>query len=217
MKILKISLVIIAIQVFYSYQIRAENLNAVRVIVNGEIITEFDIRRRTAEAFRIAREKYSEEGLESKRNEIILNAINELIDRKVLVQEAKKVVLSDPMREEAIEKNVDAFIKGAVKEVGSLYKYYELAHMQGINPLKKRAELKEDLLIEEIMRENVYRKIVISPKGIKRYYNEHVDEFSTKGGMSFRHILIKFSSYDSKEEAKSAAENLLNILKKGLN
>ncbi len=208
-------MVIFVIQVFYTYQIRAENLNAIRVIVNGEIITEFDIRKRTAEAFRIAREKYSEDGLESKRNEIILIAINELIDRKVLVQEAKKVVLSDPMREEAIEKNVDAFIKGAVKEVGSLYKYYELAHMQGINPLKKRAELKEDLLIEEIMRENVYRKIVISPKGIKRYYNEHVDEFSTKGGMSFRHILIKFSSYDSKEEAKSAAENLLNILKKG--
>ncbi len=215
MKILKISLVVFIIHFFYIYQIRAENLNAVRVIVNGEIITEFDIRKRTIEAFRIAREKYSEAGLESKKHEIILNAIDELIDRKILVQEAKKVVLADPAKAEAIEKNVDAFVQGAVKEVGSLYKFYELAHKQGINPLKKRAELREDLLVEEIMRDNVYRKIVVSPKGIKRYYNEHIDEFSKKGGMSFRHILIKFSSYETEEEAKSAVENLLNRLKEG--
>ncbi len=213
MKILKISLVVFIIQFFYIYQLKAENLNAIRVIVNGEIITEFDIRMRTAEAFRIAKDKYSEDGLESKKQEIVLNAIDELIDRKILVQEAKKVVLSDPAKAEAIEKNVEAFVKGAVKEVGSLYKFYELAHKQGINPLKKRVELKNDLLVEEIMRDNVYRKIVVSPRGIKRYYSEHIDEFSRKGGVSFRHILIKFSGYKTKEEAKSATENLLNKLK----
>ena len=65
------------------------------------------------------------------------------------------------------------------------------------------------------MRNNVYRKIVVSPRGIKRYYNNHIDEFSSKGGMSFRHILIKFSGYDTKEEAKLATENLLNKLKEG--
>ncbi len=215
MKILKIILVVIIIQSLYIHQIRSENLNAVRVIINGEIITEFDIKKRTAEAFIIAREKYTEAGLESKKHEIVLNAINELIDRKILVQEAKNVVLADPMRAEAIERNVEAFIKGAVDEVGSLYKFYELAHKQGINPLKKRTELREDLLVEEIMRDNVYRKIVVSPKGIKRYYNEHIDEFSKKGGMSFRHILIKFSSYETKTEARSAAENILNKLNEG--
>ena len=33
--------------------------------------------------------------------------------------------------------------------------------------------------------------------------------------MSFRHILIKFSSYDSDEESKETAEDLLNRLKNG--
>ena len=69
---------------------KAENLNAIRVIVNGEIITEFDIRKRTAEAFRIANEKNSGSGLESKKREIILNAINELIDRKNTCARSKK-------------------------------------------------------------------------------------------------------------------------------
>ena len=215
MKVLRLSLVFFILQLFYLYQTSADNLNAVRVIVNGEIITEFDIRREVANAFQIAREKYGEEGLQRKEREIISKGIDELIDRKILVQEAKKVVLADPEKAEAIEKNLDAFVKGAVEEVGSVYKFYELAHKQGINPLKKRAELKEDLLIEEIMRDNVYRKIVVTPKGIKRYYHEHTDEFTREGSLSFRHILLMFSRYETKEDAKSAAEDILNRLKSG--
>jgi len=122
---------------------------------------------------------------------------------------------ANPELSEKIEKNVDSFVKGAVDQVGSVYKFYELANKQGINPLQKRAELRDDLLVEEIMRENVYRKIMVTPKGIKRYYKDHIDEFSMKGSMSFRHILIKRSSYNSDEESKAAAEDLLNRLKNG--
>ena len=125
------------LQLFYLHQTNADNLNAVRVIVNGEIITEFDIRRQITEALQIAKEKYGDIGFQQKEREIISNGIDELIDRKILVQEAKKVVLADPEKAAEIEKNLDAFVKGAVKEVGSLYKFYELAHKQGINPLKK--------------------------------------------------------------------------------
>ncbi len=215
MKILKLSLAFLVIQLFYLHHISAENLNAVRVIVNGEIITEFDIQKRAYEAFRLAGQKYSEAALESKKQEIIENAIDELIDRKILVQEAKKLLAANPELSEQIEKNVDSFVKGAVDQVGSVYKFYELANKQGINPLQKRAELRDDLLVEEIMRENVYRKIIVTPKGIKRYYKDHIDEFSMKGSMSFRHILIKRSSYNSDEEPKAAAEDLLNRLKNG--
>ena len=215
MKVLKLSLVFFILQLFYLYQTSADNLNAVRVIVNGEIITEFDIRRQVTEALRIARKKYGDVGFKQKEREIISNGIDELIDRKILVQEAEKVVLADPAKAEEIEKNLDSFVKGAVEEVGSLYKFYELAHRQGINPLKKRAELKEDLLIEEIMRDNVYRRIIVTPKGIKRYYQEHIDEFSKEGSLSFRHILLMFSGYKTKEDAKSAAEDILNRLKNG--
>ncbi|MGR3173169.1 MAG: peptidylprolyl isomerase [Candidatus Scalindua sp.] len=215
MKVLRLSLVFSILQLFYLYQTSADNLNAVRVIVNGEIITEFDIRRQVVNAIHIAREKYGGVGFQQKEREIISKGIDELIDRKILVQEAKKVVLADPAKAEEIEKNLDAFVKGAVEEVGSVYKFYELAHKQGINPLKKRAELKEDLLIEEIMRDNVYRKIKVTPKGIKRYYQEHTDEFSREGSLSFRQILIKFSGYKTREDAKSATEDILNRLKNG--
>lgn len=190
-------------------------MNAVRVVVNGEIITEFDIRKRIAEAFQIAGEEYQGVEFQQKRRQIMSDAIDELIDRKILVQEAKKVILSDPEKAEEIERNLDLFVKGAVEKVGSLYKFYELAHKQGINPLKKKAELKEDLMVDVILRENVYRKIVITPKDMKRYYQDNIDEFSEERKLSFRQILIKYSGYKTKKEAKSVAEKLLNRLEDG--
>lgn len=215
MKFLRWVFFIFILQLFCSYQTNADNLNAVRVVVNGEIITEFDIRKRIAEAFQIAGEKYQGVEFQQKRRQIMSDAIDELIDRKILVQEAKKVILSDPEKVEEIERNLDLFVKGAVEEVGSLYKFYELAHKQGINPLKKKAELKEDLMVDVILRENVYRKIVITPKDMKRYYQDNIDEFSGERKLSFRQILIKYSGYKTKEEAKSVAEKLLNRLEDG--
>ena len=213
MNILKLSLAFFVMQLFCLHQINAENLNAVRVIVNGEIITEFDIRKRSYEAFQIASQKYSESELESIKQEIIQNAVDELIDRKLLVQEAQKLLIEKPELSGEIEKSVDSFVKGAVDQVGSLNKFYELANKQGINPLNKRAELKKDLLIEEIMRENVYSKIIVTPRGIKHYYRDHIDEFSRKGSMSFRHMLVKSPRDSPDEDSKAAAEELLNKLK----
>ena len=203
------------VQFFFLYQVDADNLKAVRVVVNGEIITEFDVRNRVAEAFYLAEENYSGEELLQKKRELLNNAVEELIERKILVQEAEKLILSDPDKSAAVEKQLESFLQGAVDEVGSLFKFYELAHKQGIDPLKKRVELKKDIMVDEILRENVYRKIHITPKQIKRYYEEHIEDFSEEGSLSFRQIFIRFSSYDSPEEAKSFAEELLKKLKNG--
>ncbi|MDR4496896.1 MAG: peptidyl-prolyl cis-trans isomerase [Candidatus Scalindua sp.] len=203
------------VQFFFLCRVDADNLKAVRVVVNGEIITEFDVRNRVAEAFYLAEGNYSGEELLQKKRELLNNAVEELIERKILVQEAEKLILSDPDKSAAVEKQLESFLQGAVDEVGSLFKFYELAHKQGIDPLKKRVELKKDIMVDEILRENVYRKIHITPKQIKRYYEEHMEDFSEEGSLSFRQIFVRFSSYDSHEEAKSFAEELLKKLKNG--
>ena len=140
MKFIRISLIVTISQILYFCQANAENLNSVRVIVNGEIITEFDVNKRIAEAFMIARQKYSGADLEQKRQEITYKATEELIDRRILVQEAKRLLLLNPEKAEEVERDLESFVKDAVDEVGSLYKFYELANKQGINPLEKRAE-----------------------------------------------------------------------------
>ena len=70
-------------------------------------------------------------------------------------------------------------------------------------------------MVDELLRAEVYRKIIITPKDIRNYYKDHADEFSEEGEMSFRQILIKFSTYETKEEGKSVADELLERLKNG--
>ena len=215
MKFIRISLIVTIVQVLCFCQANAENLNAVRVIVNGEIITEFDVNARIAEAFMIARQRYEGAYLEQRREEITTNAIEELINRRILVQEAKRLIILHPEKAEEVEKDLEAFVKDAVDEVGSLYRFYELANKQGVNPLTKRLELREDIMVDHLMREHVYARILITPKEIRKYYQTHTDEYSQEGELSFRQILIKFSSYESKEEAKTAVEGISLKLKEG--
>ncbi|MCP5006953.1 MAG: hypothetical protein GY941_23845 [Planctomycetes bacterium] len=208
-------LIFILLQFFYLCSADADSLKAVRVVVNGEIITEFDIRSRVAEAFYMAEQNYAGEELVRKQQELMFDAIEELIDRRILVQEAEKVILSDPEKAASVEKQLESFVHGAVEEVGSLFKFYELAHKQGVNPMEKRAELRKDIMVDEILRENVYRKIIVTPKRMKSHYEENIDDFREEGSLSFRQILIRFSSYDSHEEAKAFAEGLLKKVKSG--
>lgn len=215
MKYIKIGLFFSILQMFFLYQVIADNLNAVLVTVNGEIITEFDLRQRISEAFAVAEQQLSDSELERKKLRIISDALEELIDRRVLVQEAKKLLRSDPEKAAEIEKNLESFLKDAVDEVGSVYEFYELANKQGINPVAKKIQLREDMMVDELLRENVYRRVMVTPKEIRKYFQTHADEFSAEGKLSFKQILIKFSSYETHEEAKSVAEKLLERLKDG--
>lgn len=192
-----------------------EKINSIKAIINDEIITELDVLRRAALAIKDIDEKYDSAEFEKKVRSFYNEALEELIDRKVLVQTANKAMLTNELKMEEIEKDVDAFIKGAVKEVGSLSKFYEIASEQGVDPLGKKRELRDDLMVERILKEHVYKKITVNPKEIKEYYNVHLEEFYREKQVSFRQILIKFSEYEDPSQARKEIEILMDRLKKG--
>lgn len=192
------------------------SINSIRAIVADEIITQEDVIKHAAVAIKEAQEKYQERELIDKIEEILKNTLEEIINRKVLVKEAQRLFGTDEMMMKEVEKDLDSFVKGAVKNVGSLSKYYEIAESQGINPIEKKNELKEDIMIDKIIKENVYNKVKIQPKLLRRYYSENVDEFSQKKEILLRHIMIKFSAHNNnKEETLSLAQQIMKRIKKG--
>ncbi|HHT9126551.1 MAG TPA: peptidylprolyl isomerase [Candidatus Brocadiia bacterium] len=193
----------------------ADKAGAIVAVVNDEIITEYDVAKRAAIAVVEAEKKYSGAELDQIKRQLAQEVINELIDRKVLVIEAERVFGGDESKKEEINKELDSFLKGAVREVGSISKFYEIANSQGINPAEKKVELREDLMIDKIMREHVYTKVSVPPKDVRKYYNEHIKEYQEEKRVKLRHILIKFSGYNTKEDAKWMAKQLLGRLKQG--
>ena len=108
------------IAVLYSNKTNGEKINSIVAIVNDEIITNFDVLRRTAIALQEAEGQFNSVELEAKRHEFYNEAIEELINREVLVQTAQKALLKNEIKMDEIEKELDSVIKGAAKEVGSL-------------------------------------------------------------------------------------------------
>lgn len=195
---------------------RNNSINSIKAIVDDEIITYKEVIRFSAVAIREAQERYKDQEVIDKIEEILKNTLDELINRKVLVKEANRIFGTDEMVRKEIEKNLDSFVKGAVKDVGSLSKYYEIAESQGINPIEKKNELREDIMIDKIIRDNVYNKVKIQPKLMRQYYCENIEEFHQKKEVKLRHIMLKFSAHNSnKEETFSVAQQVMKRLKKG--
>jgi len=193
-----------------------ENLGFIRAIVDDEIITQNEVLRHSAEAVREARKKYTNDREFAKKiNDILEESLEELINRKLLVKEANRLYGTDMTVMESVEKELDYFLESAVESVGSLSKYYEIAESQGVNPIEKKAEIREDIMIDKIMDENVYNKVLIQPRAMKRYYRENIDEFRQKKELKAKHIMIKFSAYGSKKEAYTLAKKIMMLIEKG--
>lgn len=156
------------------------SINSIKAVVDDEIITQGDVVKRAAVAIHEAQGKYNEKEFFDKVDEILKDTLDELINRKVMLKEAQRLFGTDEMQMKDVEKDLDSFMKGAVKNVGSLSKYYEIAESQGINPIEKKNELKEDIMIDKIMKDNVYNKVKVQPKLLKRYYSENINEFRQK-------------------------------------
>ncbi|HCN19654.1 MAG: hypothetical protein A3C38_07470 [Planctomycetes bacterium RIFCSPHIGHO2_02_FULL_50_42] len=177
-------------------------------VVNDKIITEEDVHRRAAVVLADAVKKYKGAELDKRAREILDNVLGELIDRQLLVQKAHSIIDKNPYMKEEVEKDLDKFLDDAVGEVGSLSKFYEIAIKDGINPTEKKIELKDDLMVERLLNEFVYDKISISPGNIRNYYQEHRSEFAVERSVKIMQLMLKFSSYPSKEEAWKRAEEI---------
>ena len=192
------------------------SINSIKAIVDDEIITQEDVVKRAAISIKQAQDRYRDNELMEKIDQILKDTLEEIINRKVLIKEATKLFGTSEAMMKEVEKDLDSFVKGAVKNVGSLSKYYEIAEAQGINPIEKKNELKEDIMIDKIMKENVHNKVQVQPKLLKRYYCENIDEFRQKKEVKLRHLMVKFSAHNNnKDETLSMAQKIMKRLERG--
>lgn len=192
------------------------SINSIKAIVDDEIITQEDVVKRAAIAIKEAEDRYRDTELMDKIGQILNDTLEEIINRKVLIKEAHKLFGTNEAMMKEVDKDLDSFVKGAVKNVGSLSKYYEIAEAQGINPIEKKNELKEDIMIDKIMKENIHDKVIVQPKLLRRYYCENIDEFRQKKEVKLRHLMVKFSAHNNnKEETLSVAQKIMKRLERG--
>lgn len=140
-------------------------------IVNREIITQKDLDDFMNFMNLQLSAKYQGKELEDKMNEIKPDLLNRLIEDRLILEEAKK---------ENTQAD-DARVKAKIDEIKSHYpseaEFQDALVKQGLTQADIEKRIREQLLIFEIIDLQIRKKIIVSPKEVTDFYEEHKEEF----------------------------------------
>lgn len=184
------------------------------VKVNGEIVTRSEIERRTAELRNeLTRQNLTGAKLDQTVAERQKDILRDLVDESLLVQKAKELTI-----------NVDAAV---VKRLDELRRQYNVATMEefekfvteksGMPYEDLRDQIKNQMLTERVIGQEVSHRVSVSKEEIQKYYEEHKQEFIRPEEVRLRQILISTEGKDAKEipVLEKKAADVMARIKKG--
>jgi parvulin-like peptidyl-prolyl isomerase len=199
--------------------------------VGDEIITQHDLMM----AFRDAIGRYpqlrqesdldTQEKLAKRQARVMLlrQTLAELIQRSMLAQEAKRLIVKhDP-------KEYDRFLEIADRawreeELAPLKRRLNVESDQQIR--EKLAEQSRSLeamrqnfiqagLAEHFLHEKIKDKLTVELPELLQYYNHHIHEFDRPALITWREFVVDTAKYKSRDEARQKAERFLHRLQNG--
>jgi peptidyl-prolyl cis-trans isomerase SurA len=154
-----------------------------------EVVTFSQVRELVGPKEKQARDTLKGEVLVEKIKEIRLAAINDLIDRTLIIQEFKTKGFTIP------EYFIDERIQTITREEfgGDRQAFLRTLAAQGYT-LEKFRDFQRDMIIVQEMRKQAIKGVAtVSDAKINEYYKEHLEEYSTPEEIKLRMITIRSS------------------------
>jgi len=203
------SLALIAVTVFLALTAFAEEqvLDGIAAVVNGDVITFSQVRELSAPREMALRESLQGQALADKIAETRLAAINDLVDRQLVLQDFQKNKFTIP--EYAVDDHVDTIIREQFK--GDRLAFIRTLQAQGYT-LQRFRKVETDKMIVQAMRQRAVKADpILSPSKVSRYYEKHIAEYSTAEQVKLRMIVL----HKDTPNAKSLAQDIQTKVKSG--
>lgn len=143
-----------------------------------------------------------------KREEYIKPALEQLIEKELLFQEAK-------VRGMAVnDRDIDKIVKDAEKRFEDKKGFDRALKASGLTLNEYREILKKDELIKKILKVEIEEKSRYSDKELEEYYNTNKSKFFRPEGFRIRHIFLKISPTALEKEKKEIKEKAKGLVKK---
>jgi parvulin-like peptidyl-prolyl isomerase len=164
----------------------AESVNGIAAIVNDKVITYSQVRDVVEPRERLLRAQYSGPDLTNKIIELRKAALQDLIDRELILQAFEKDKLAIPSH--FVDERVDEVIKENFG--GDRNAFIKTMEAQKYTMSKFR-DLERDKIIVSAMRsKNVKSNLLIPPSKVEEYYHKHRELFANKAQVKLRLIMI---------------------------
>ncbi len=154
--------------------------------VNDQIITNSDYERAQQQLEMDARQQgMSPQELEARKKDLL----RDLIDQQLLISKGKELGITGETE--------------LVKRLDDIRKQYHLETMedleraakeQGVSYEDFKAKIRNDIITQQVVREEVGRKIQVTPGEVQRYFAAHQAEFTRPESIRLSEILVSTAS-----------------------
>jgi len=182
--------------------------------VNGDIVTRGEM----AHDKKMLESELRQQGLSGTRlseavNDASKNILREKIDQLLLVQKAKE--LDVKVDSELNKQLLDIQRNTKIVDPDKFHEY--VRQMTGTPYEDYKAELKNNLMREKVVREEISRKIMFKQDELQKYYNDHKDEFMRQERVFLREIIVSTEGKDAAgiAAAEKKAKDLVARARKG--
>ena len=167
--------------------VRAEILDGVAAIVNSNVITYSEVRDYVQPVVAQLRRSYSGSNLVEKVRSAQLDALENLIERTLILQEFKEKGYSFP--ETVVEEQFNDVIANDFG--GDRAALIHTLQAQNTTLAQYKEQLRDRIIVQAMRNRKTMAEVVASPYKIQTYYKEHADDFKVEDQIKLRMIFIK--------------------------
>jgi peptidyl-prolyl cis-trans isomerase SurA len=183
---------------------RQDILNAVVAIVNDDVITLDQVRELTNSQEDALSKTYEgqPDELRKKIYDLREQAVKELVDRQLILQEFKKMEAKGAnIPDYVLEDHIQTIIRGSFN--GDRAAFIRTLDAQGLTLAKYRENERDKIIVSAMRQRQIKTDIMIPPRDIEEYYAQHRAEYSDPDMVHLRMISL------SKEGATDATKKAL--------
>jgi peptidyl-prolyl cis-trans isomerase SurA len=166
----------------------ADIIEQILVKVNGEIFTKTDLETRQVAALRQrnVQGEQNDEQLRQALGQITPQLMVEAVSEMLLVQRAKE--LGYKMSDEQFTMAVDNIKKEYKLDTDE--KFQAALKQENMSMPDLRRQFERSMMVQKVEQAEVFGKIAISEDEARKYYQEHLGEFTTPAAVTMREILV---------------------------
>jgi peptidyl-prolyl cis-trans isomerase SurA len=187
----------------------AEIIDGIVAVVNEDIITKSELDESMIPFIADYRLRYGDEIMEEKIDEARQDALNRLIEERLILQEARKrkVVVEDFEIEERIDDVKQRFRDEA--------EFYEAINASGVTLLRLKKKYEEQIMMRKLINSIINSRVHISPTQIAAYYHGNIKDFTMPNMARFKVFFLRYSEEQTPDMANSIALSVLTRINEG--
>lgn len=187
-------------------------VDGIAAVVNTEVITYSQVRGLVAPRERLLQSQFKGEELAKQIKAAREAALQDLIDRELIVQSFNKEKFELP--EHFVDQRVDDIIRESFG--GDRQTFIKTLQAQNYSLTEFKKAEKDRIIVQAMRSKNVKVITVIPPAKVTEYYTKHRAEFTAKEQVKLRMIMIPTRASEGNAAAqKATAEEILGKLAGG--